>query len=253
MKNTQKGFAKIWFIFGLVIIAVISFVIVKQGCWIVGKFYFKSTCESTSYSTQNETANWKTYRNNEYGFEFKYPKDYVIKSDTNTISIGNDNYASLYVISLTNNVSNISPDKYIEELRQKGVEEHYAPIVSSSKKIAVNNVNGIDAVLVAAMGVPERNIFLPLKDKLLNFSYFLGESANYVLEEYFRGNQNEFEQYLKNGDFILSTFKFTNSQQNTNVEAQMRTAVEKVLAEGKLPNPSLVMPKGIRQSCNFRF
>ena len=57
MKNNQyirqaqykKGFAKMWIILGLVIILVIGFVVVLRGCWIVGKFYFHSTCVAEPY------------------------------------------------------------------------------------------------------------------------------------------------------------------------------------------------------------
>lgn len=34
-----------------------------------------------------DTKNWKTYRNEEYGFEFKYPKDFTIIKEGNSLSI----------------------------------------------------------------------------------------------------------------------------------------------------------------------
>jgi len=41
--------------------------------------------ETTNIPTLDETANWKTYRNEEYVFEFKYPKQYLIEQHLENI------------------------------------------------------------------------------------------------------------------------------------------------------------------------
>jgi hypothetical protein len=36
---------------------------------------------------RQETANWKTYRNEEYGYEIKYPEDWVVSTEENSIDV----------------------------------------------------------------------------------------------------------------------------------------------------------------------
>jgi hypothetical protein len=74
----QKVFSKIWIlILGVVIIA--SWFLVYQQLQILIKM--PSGSEQLSKETEqpqaDETANWKTYRNDEYGFELKYPNHWT--------------------------------------------------------------------------------------------------------------------------------------------------------------------------------
>ena len=50
--------------------------------------------------TSIDTSNWKTYRNEEYGFEVKYPEEWFVKGEKNGISLLSPR--DLEIISLPN-------------------------------------------------------------------------------------------------------------------------------------------------------
>ena len=71
---------------GFVSIAVIVFAVLVAG--IVGYFAVVKKQASApppqpSTAPTNETANWKTYQNKQYGFEVKYPEELALQEDAN--------------------------------------------------------------------------------------------------------------------------------------------------------------------------
>lgn len=73
-----------------IVLLVLLFVLVIGGAYYFGKQ--KGSISTVTQSSPsplasiptNETANWKTYSNNKYGFSFSYPEEFnvVVKNDT---------------------------------------------------------------------------------------------------------------------------------------------------------------------------
>ncbi len=83
MKNNQKVITNI--VLAVAVIAIIG--IAGYSAWSK-----KSNTNITEpLSTKADTSNWKTYTNTKYGFEFKYPQDWVLEtnyqSDENLIAV----------------------------------------------------------------------------------------------------------------------------------------------------------------------
>ena len=90
----------------------------------VGKKYLISSTKTGEYVDIKETADWKTYRNEEYGFEIKYPE----KLNTEFISLHSKSVPPKMVVS-----SNIS-QLVCEEFERKSTVEFPT---ASQKKITV--------------------------------------------------------------------------------------------------------------------
>lgn len=99
MNKNQKGLAPIIII--LIVVAILAGGILAWQCGWISKTPTPTptstpTPTPTPTSTPDETADWKTYTNEEYGFEVKYPDSWIIDEKTyNTVK-------PLYVLSLSN-------------------------------------------------------------------------------------------------------------------------------------------------------
>ena len=79
MKNNQKSFTSLILIGAIVVLIALGgyFVWSKKSEPITQKQTPEVTQTETSITTsKDETANWKTYTNSDYGFELKYPQDW---------------------------------------------------------------------------------------------------------------------------------------------------------------------------------
>jgi hypothetical protein len=71
MKNNKKGFASLILIGAVVVLLAI-------GGYFALKAKQQPPVKQVSTTSATETASWKTYTNNQYGFEFKYPASWAL-------------------------------------------------------------------------------------------------------------------------------------------------------------------------------
>jgi len=116
-----------------------------------------------------DISNWKTYRNEEYGYEFKYPSDYHVEDTKGT------DYAKYKSVRI------ISPKKYFNEDWQVYVSYDitilstiFSPDVQSLKSIMSANdwesektflINGYNALLLGGFNGKYRDIVFIFTDK----------------------------------------------------------------------------------------
>lgn len=178
MANNQKGFANIILVVIVVVIAgaVGYFVVVKKSWPVVQQ----------TPTPKDETANWETYTNTEYGLEFKYPSNLNVLETNSTISLESHYNSELYINVVSSTLA-VESEKVKKEIAS----------FASAKLISDKNItiDGYPAIKIVAY-YPESGV----RQNIYYFSEIKGKV--------FIVTATPLETKLLI-DQIVSTFKFT--------------------------------------------
>lgn len=213
--NSQKGIAPI------IIVLILAIILAGAG----DAYYFKQQ-QSKSSSVLDETADWKTYQNTKYGFEFKYPKEYVFSSSEagGAFSPGyipicsRDTLACVSYPSTKFTNSNFEGAAFAIDINPDikiGTETNCAIYDGKITKINGTTFSYSDKGMEAALGnIQEHYVYKTLHDQVC-FQVSLG--VDYMNEGTYRDNlrngrvisEIDKEKVFDSLRDILSTFKFT--------------------------------------------
>lgn len=189
----------------LIIIIIIGIAAIAGACW-----YYRDTIKSLSQpapQTQtppDETANWKTYRNEEYGFEIKYPENCEPKESTDLkLSYPEGNYGE-HPADFERRIDFSSCSGNISEILVYLTNTSVGTWLNKNTIIG-RNFNSRSAVRIGEIDFVK---FSGSPGETMPYAVFIAGNGKYIFQ--FNSYEN-FSGISKPYIDILSTFKFIES------------------------------------------
>ncbi|PIP27417.1 MAG: hypothetical protein COX30_02035 [Candidatus Moranbacteria bacterium CG23_combo_of_CG06-09_8_20_14_all_39_10] len=148
------------------------------------------------------TADWQTYRNEEYGFEFQYPKNWSV---TETKGINMPQKTS---VAVTSNIDDklgfgVLLFKSTDDL--KTLYDHFFGCVECGRKAGYK----IDTKQLTINGYPAYYVHSETVSPHVKFHYAISDNKGMILVANFYEKDNSYDSYLPDFNRFANSIKFT--------------------------------------------
>jgi hypothetical protein len=216
----------------ILIVVMVAFAV---GVGIVGYQWWigKEEVKAPEKVSKNETADWKTYRNEEYGYAIRYPNNYVLKEETMVTTLEEESppaykysipvqllsrveisfpsfppEGAKIEINIYNNADNLTLNQWFDYLENPpdGLEPFR---VGDKEPILVAGIESIKGVY-GCCGECIKGVFIPNENKIYNlglkgYAGYFPDYAGYYgyskKDSCYLGDESIFNR-------MLSTFRF---------------------------------------------
>ena len=184
------------------------FLIVVAAAIIAGMYYWQTVSNmpqdvQAPVAHQDETANWQTYTNDQYGFEFKYPSNWALQAPQNSQnpvsifkskSVSDTDIPADFHVSVYSDVSELDSSN----LGVKSLSDYLDQYSKGQSPFLVN---------VAPTTLADKDGFVADAgpDTFGGGTYYFIPAGDKIFEIYILNPADQTDQ------LILSTFKFTNA------------------------------------------
>jgi len=198
----------------LIVIIIIVATVLLGGFFVYQYFLIKS--QSTVQLQQNQNAGWKTYRNDEQGFQLNYPQEFVPDENSNYPASG-DVIATFRRPSYGDWSFSVAGPYYNSSL---GRNETYNEAVQSVQKL-FGNYKNFQQKSISVAGKKSQEFSYLDKDPVNTYKgdiehmliYIPKEGGDYVAFNWKSSEDISATQAVQNSksqlDQVLPTFKFT--------------------------------------------
>ena len=134
----------------IVISLIVLMILIAAGSFVLGKFYTENKTEEPidetlpiakkpiSLPTTDPTTNWKTYINNQYNFDFKYPNNLILKE--RQVLSKNDSLVDITLSTADFAYQKNDPNPDVEEGYKFNVTLNNKPCEINSAEEIVKNI-----------------------------------------------------------------------------------------------------------------